>query len=263
MPEVKKESKFAAIIQARMNSSRLPGKVLLKIGDETVLEKQVKRLKASKYLDVISVATTSNPSDDQIVEEAKRLGVNFYRGDENDVLARVVGCANELNCPDVLEVFGDSPLIDPVMIDEFYSKYRKEMEDTIVTNSLTTTYPPGLEITISSLRNLNHLNSIMESRDPLREHVCSNFRRFTERFRIKNYEAPQLLRRPDIFLEIDEKVDFDLISRIFKELAAIEDNVPIGAAEILQWCDRNQALVDSNRSVHRRWMSFRINNSIC
>jgi len=89
------KKKIVAIVQARMGSTRLFGKVLKKLGESTLLEILIERLKRNRITDEIMIATTTNPIDDPIVELAKKLGVNYYRGSENDVLDRFYNAAKE------------------------------------------------------------------------------------------------------------------------------------------------------------------------
>lgn len=240
-----------------MNSSRLPGKVLAKIGDETMLAKQITRLKNSRYIGTIVVATTEKKEDDEIEAECQGLGVGVFRGEEQDVLRRIARCAQEMGVPHLLEVFGDSPLIDPKMVDDYYEHYLTLEDGTILTNSLRTTYPPGLEITICSFQSLQSLDDMVGRKDPLREHVCSNFRRFPEHFSIVNIDAPEHLRRPDIFLEVDEIPDLQLVRAIFRDLESSDSFRVFDSYEILSWTSSNQELIAASQSVVRRWKSFR------
>ena len=110
---------ITATIQARMNSKRLPGKVLENIMSKPMLQWQIERLKRSRLVDDIIIATTDSKQDDPIQKLCEKLNIKFYRGSENDVLGRVNNLLQKFDVEIHLECFGDSPLLDPQIIDEF------------------------------------------------------------------------------------------------------------------------------------------------
>ena len=112
-----KDKKIVASIEARMTSSRLPGKVLMEINGKPVLEILIDRLKRSKYINEIVIATSSNDADDRIEELGKELNVAVFRGSEDDVLGRVVGAVETLKGDIIVEITGDCPLMDPEVMD--------------------------------------------------------------------------------------------------------------------------------------------------
>ena len=115
--------KVGAIIQARMNSSRFPGKVLKKIGSKSVLEFLIDRLQRSKNLEQIVLATTTNSSDDDLERLAKTKNINIFRGSENDVLSRFSGASKICSSEILLRITADCPLIDPELVDELILKF--------------------------------------------------------------------------------------------------------------------------------------------
>ena len=109
--------KIIASIEARMTSSRLPGKVLMPaFGEISMLEFMIKRVQQSKLIDDIVIATTVNKADNPIVELCQNLNINFFRGSEEDVLLRVLNSHIKLKTDIIVELTGDCPLIDPVII---------------------------------------------------------------------------------------------------------------------------------------------------
>ena len=120
------KEKIVATIEARMTSTRLPGKVLLPLAGKPALERLVERLKRSLYIDEIVVATTTNQTDEPIVELCESLGVKYFRGSELDVLKRVLGAAESVRADIIVEITGDCPLMDWRIVDrgieEFYSQ---------------------------------------------------------------------------------------------------------------------------------------------
>ena len=113
---MKKNTQIVAIIEARMTSSRLPGKVLMKILERPILHYMIDRLKAVTLIDRIVLATTINSTDDILVEFAKDEGIDFFRGSEEDVMLRVIEAADFANADIIVEVTGDCPIIDPEII---------------------------------------------------------------------------------------------------------------------------------------------------
>lgn len=105
-------------IEARMGSSRLPGKTMKKILGKHMLELLIERLKRSKYINDIIVATSVAPMDSIIAELSEKIGVHCFRGSEKDVLGRVLNAAKSVNADIIVEITGDCPLIDPVVVDK-------------------------------------------------------------------------------------------------------------------------------------------------
>lgn len=139
--------KTVAIIQARMGSTRLPGKVMKKLKDKTVLGHVINRIKETSGVDQVVVATTILERDDIIVEEACSWGATTYRGDEEDVLARYYHAAKHENADIVIRITSDCPLIDVNVTSEMIDFYKDNQYD-YVSNTLTRTYPRGLDVEI-------------------------------------------------------------------------------------------------------------------
>ena len=138
--------KVLASIQARMGSSRLPGKVLSDICGKPMLLWQIERILNSKFVNEIVVSTSISKNDDQIIEFCNKHNIKSYRGSENDVLNRISSTL-KLHKSDLhVECFGDSPLIDSQLIDDFINYYIKENDkDLYLSSALRTTYPPELK----------------------------------------------------------------------------------------------------------------------
>lgn len=147
--------KIIAIIQARMGSTRLPGKVLINIQGKTILNHVIDRVKQSKYIDEIIIATTNANQDDLIVNEALKNNCKYFRGSEKNVLERYYQAATLNNGDIIVRITSDCPLIDPKIIDEMLRFYINNSYD-VVTNAsadLTKrTYPRGLDVEIFSYR---------------------------------------------------------------------------------------------------------------
>lgn len=156
--------KAGIITQARMTSTRLPGKVLLEAGGKTILEHHLNRLAWSKI--PVYIATTINPTDQPIVELVDSLGLPFYRGDEHNVLKRFYECAEKFKLEVIVRVTSDCPLIDGQIIADGLKQYLKLRDKNVYySNSLVRTFPRGLDFEIFSFDQLKtaYLNALLES----------------------------------------------------------------------------------------------------
>jgi len=158
-----------AIVQARMTSSRLPGKVLLDICGKPSLQRMLERINMASSIDKVVVATTINASDDLIVELCEKLKVDIFRGDEDDVLGRFCGAAEVAEAEIVIRLTADCPMIDPDVIDEVVSAFSIYNHDYL-SNTIDRTYPDGLDIEVMSIDALReaHKKAVAPF---LREHV--------------------------------------------------------------------------------------------
>ena len=136
---------IGCIIQARMGSSRLPGKVLMKLDEKnTVLEYVVNQISQSKLVNKIIIATTDLEQDDVIQKTANELGIECFRGSSDNVLDRYYECAKKFGLNDILRITSDCPLIDSDIVDKVIEKYLTKDFD-YVSNTLIRTYPIGMD----------------------------------------------------------------------------------------------------------------------
>ena len=146
-----KGKKIVASIEARMTSNRLPGKVLMEAtSGVSMLEYMINRVKKSRLIDDIIVATTVNKEDNGIIDLCKKLNIKYYRGSEHDVLLRVLEAHEFVGSDLIVELTGDCPLIDPVVVDKVIQKYLKNNYD-YVSNTHIKSYPDGFDVEIFSL----------------------------------------------------------------------------------------------------------------
>lgn len=136
--------RVVAIVQARMGSTRLPGKVLQDLGRKTMLARVVERVRRARLIDELLVATTDGPEDEAIVEECRRYSVKVCRGDRDDVLDRYFRAAQLMKAEVVVRITSDCPLIDPGITDQTVAAFLEEIPD-YASNVLTRTYPRGLD----------------------------------------------------------------------------------------------------------------------
>ena len=248
--------KIACSIQARMNSERLPGKVMMEVGGQPLLGHQIDRLKQCKSLSEIIVATTTTAVDDNIEDLCLKKGVSVFRGSEVDVLGRVASAVDDFNVDVHVESFGDSPLVDPQIVDQFVEIYlNAENPNTIVTNTLTRSYPAGLEVNVYSGKALCDLNVKMAISDPLREHVGFNLMQYTSEKNLINISAPKALSFPDLYLEVDEALDFQVISEIIEHFGKALPTAT--ASQIIRYVHDQKGLLLANKNIYRRWKTLR------
>jgi len=249
--------KITASIQARMSSRRLPGKVLRKILGKPLLQWQIERLRRSRLVDSIVIATSTSSMDDQIEDFCRGYGVECYRGPEDDVLTRIAEMVENIGIETHVECYGDSPLVDPAIVDEFIGYFIKHNNlYDYVSSAILTTYPPGLETTLYSGKIIVETNKLVSKDDPLREHAAFNITRFPERFRIKSLEAPSWYRAPDLYLEVDTSEDLWVIEWIISRFLR-ERHVNFGLSDILNLARRHPKIFKVNSLVERKWMQLR------
>lgn len=244
-----------ASVQARAESSRLPGKVLRPILGKPMLELQIERIRQSRLIDRVIIATTDRADDDPIEALATRVGCLCFRGDMNDVLGRVVGALVSNDVELHVEFQGDNPMPDALLVDSIIGYYLKHAHSLdYVTNALTTTYPPGAEVSVYPASVL--IDAERHAwKSPLREHVGLHIYQHPGRYRICNLEAPAYLTRPNLHLEVDTIEDFDVVSAVFEHF--YPDNQGFSLSQVIEFADRHAELVARNAGVDRRWRKFR------
>ncbi len=239
---------IAATIEARMTSSRLPGKVLMEAAGKPMLQHMVERLKRVPSLDRIVVATTVNTSDDPIAELAISLEIGCFRGSEEDVLSRILGAARAHKIDIIVETTGDCPLIDPALVEACIQGYLKAGVD-YVSNVLERTYPIGMDTQVFATEILADVAGRTDDLEE-HEHVSLYIYRHPELYQILNLPGPPELARPDLGLTLDTAEDFKLLSAIFETL--YPKNPTFDLADILRLIDGNPELAQVNAHVRRK-----------
>lgn len=208
--------KTMIIVQARMTSTRLPGKVLKEVLGKTLLEYLIERLRRVKLADGIIIATTINQTDQPIVDLCRKLNVTVTRGSEHDVLARYHEAAKLHHADVVVRVTSDCPAIDPAVIDEVLGFYRSHLgEYDYVSNSLTQSFPYGMAVEVFTFNSLEEA-AREATTEPEREHVSPFLYTRPERYRIGQVVYPQDISHHR--WTVDTPEDFELIRRIIESL---------------------------------------------
>lgn len=242
-----KKRKTVATIEARMTSSRLPGKVLMESCGKPMLQLMIERIRRSKTLNDIVVATTVNHEDDRIVKLCEEIGCKFYRGSEDDVLERVMRAAQSAEATTIVETTGDCPFIDWRHIDYLVTLYNDGDYD-FVANNTKKSFPKGFDIRIFSTKMLEDLNR--ESNNPLdHEHVSIHFPEHEDKFKCFNWFAIGKENRPELEVTLDEIGDYKLINGIFEGL--YKNNKDFSCGDVIDFIDHNPKLLDYVSGIKR------------
>ena len=210
--------KIVCVVEARMASSRLPGKTMKKIMGKPMLQLLIERLKRAKTINDIIIATSKHPEDKVIEELAGKIGVNCYRGSLEDVLSRVIEATRYVNGDIIVEITGDCPLVDPDIIDHMVETYLKSNVD-YVSNILEATYPAGMDVQVFSLKVLEEISEMTNNPEE-REHCSWLIYKNPERtkYKLLNVKGPKELYNPYLRLMVDYPRDFEFASKIYENL---------------------------------------------
>jgi dTDP-glucose 4,6-dehydratase len=240
---MKNELNICSIIQARMDSTRLPGKVMMKIKDKPLLYYDIDQVRASKLINKVIVATTTSPHDDVIEKAVNAIGFDVYRGSENDVLDRYYQTAKKFNVDVIVRITSDCPLIDPVVIDEVIQKFLDTQCD-YCSNVQPPTYPDGLDVEVFSFAALERAwkeAKLMSER----EHVTPYLWKNTDKFKIEKVVNDKDLNR--YRLTVDQKEDFDLVALIYAKIR----KRPILLNDLMELFKKEPELIQINAKYTR------------
>lgn len=212
------------IIQARYNSSRLPGKVLYKINNKTIIEHLSHRIDKIKNTDKIIFAIPSNKNSDILYKEIKRLGYACYRGSENNVLSRFYKTSLKYKAKYILRLTSDCPFIDPYLCDQIIEKTIKNKLDYVSNNygknsnmeNLIFTWPHGLDCECFSFKSLKKAYQNCQNNSQ-KEHV-TEYIRISDKFKKSGYKSKNKELRL-YRLTLDTKKDFDFTKTLFSKLS--------------------------------------------
>jgi spore coat polysaccharide biosynthesis protein SpsF (cytidylyltransferase family) len=235
------------VIQARLGSTRLPGKVLMPIGGSTVLGRVIERCRLARRAGEIVVATSDLASDDPLAEHARTLGVEVHRGSERDVLDRYIGAAERIGAGTVVRITADCPLLCPEVLDRVIELHDEALHDY----SYIDGYPNGLgaaeALRVDALRRARAETKVTD--EYWREHVMTYLTDHPDRFVLNVTPAPAGVERPEWRFSVDEQADLDVARAVWEVFAPRND---FSAAEIIAYCDRHPELPGANRHVKQK-----------
>jgi len=236
---------IVAVIQARMGSTRLPGKVLRDIGGKTMLARVVRRMQCVASLSQVVVATAASLGDKAIVAECERLGIPAFRGDEQDVLDRYYQAAQVHRADVVVRVTSDCPLIDPGVVDEVVRAFL-DAEPDYASNTLERTYPRGLDTEVMTMAAL--ARAWREAQEPCQHaHVTPYF-----------YQNPQLFRLLSVTANadysgyrwtVDTPEDLAFVRAVYTRMGNAMD---ITWRDVLGLLEREPALAELNCNIQQK-----------
>tara|TARA_Y100000746_G_C15464489_1_gene433144 strand:- start:713 stop:1447 length:735 start_codon:yes stop_codon:yes gene_type:complete len=237
-----------ATIEARMNSSRLPGKVMLESMGIPMLGHLINRLKKVKSIDKIVLATTCNPSDDILCDFASRNEILFFRGDELNVMKRVLDAGKFFHAKTIVEITGDCPILDPLIVEQVIKSFNINNVDFVNNNSFQS-YPDGMDTRVFSINALEKSYSLTNNKLDY-EHVTLHMKNNPQIFKIINLIAPDDLFWPELGLTLDEIDDYKLIDKIICNLY-LEDPF-FSCRKVLKFLKKNMNLIELNKKVLRK-----------
>ena len=238
--------KKVIIIQARMTSSRLPGKILKQVGGKPMLVQQLNRLKNCELVDEIVIATTVNEADNGVAELAKSENIVCFRGDEKDVLSRYVGAAKQSKADVIIRLTADCPLIDSEVVDKVIGEliHNSDKYD-YASNTEQRTYPRGLDVEAFFTDTLFRIDRLGKSKTA-REHVTTYLRgENISLFLIR--QVCDNIDNSDLRLTVDNSEDLELIRRLYDELDLNEKE--ISYKEIIEYLRLNPELIEINKGI--------------
>lgn len=249
---------IGTIIQARSGSTRLPNKILLPLpygNGKTALEHVIERLKKSKLSGHLIVATTENPKDDPICEIAKKLGVDIFRGSEENVLDRYYKAAKYYNIDIVIRITSDCPCVDWSILDEMINFFVKKVgELDYLSNTIVRTFPHGADIEIFTINSLE--KAVRNAKNDFEfEHVTPYIYLNKDMFKIANFYAPDDLFKPDLRITLDTEQDYILLCSIFDHFFSkgIED---FKIKDIIKLVNEKPWLMMINATVHQKKLKY-------
>ncbi len=198
------------LVQARVTSKRLPGKMIKKINGNSILEILIDRLRLSKKISEIIILTSKNNSDNSIVQICKLKKIKFYRGPLNNVAKRFYEIVKKKNAKSFIRICGDSPLIDHNLIDKAISKFNLKKHD-LLTNIFPRTYPKGQSIEIINSKTYKDYFSLFKKKNH-KEHVTTYFYDNFKKFKI--HKLKNNINQSNINLSIDTIEDFDKMKKL-------------------------------------------------
>lgn len=239
------QKNIGIITQARTTSSRLPKKVLMKLNGVSVLEHHLKRLEWAQY--PIFVATTINKTDDEIVSICEELKIPYYRGSEDDVLARFYECAKKFNLDVIVRVTSDCPLIDGELIRSGIQKFLESNENSYVSNCIERTFPRGFDFEVFSMKSLEA--AFKNAHDKFeREHVTPYIRNPEKNKGISLVNIKRSENAGEFRITLDEEDDLKLI----KNLIEVQNMIDKKADEIIYFLKSHREIAQINAHVEQK-----------
>jgi len=239
---------IVAIIQARMGSSRLPGKILMDLGGKPMLSRVIERVQQSRLVTSVVVATTTEPKDDQVEKFVKEnhRDVMVYRGSEHDVLDRYYQAASAVHADAIVRITSDCPFIDPAVIDQIIEAFETSGSDYAANILDTRTYPRGLDAEVFSFAALEKAWKVATDHDS-REHVTLFIKKHPELFTgvnvtyAKDYSGYRWT--------VDEPADYQMAKAVYDHMAG---NPNFRMEDVVALFKTNPELANMNQAIEQK-----------
>jgi len=230
--------KIGFLITARLKSTRLPNKLILKINGKEIIRHMIDRLKVSKLLNNIIICTSDNPQDKSLVKIAKEEGIDYFLGDEEDVILRLYNASKEFRLDYALNITADCPLVATEFIDKIVNKYKESNADFIRCLDL----PHGFYLYGLKVDAMRKVCEIKKANDT---EVWGRYFTDTGLFNVVDLDIPKKYIRKDYRLTLDYPDDFDFFKKIFEYFGKNTYKIPI--SEIIKYLDKNPQIVEINK----------------
>jgi len=237
---------FSIIIEARLNSTRLPKKILMKIKKYSFLEYLVRRLKLVKKAKNIIIATTDNESNQEIIKIALRNKIKYFKGSEKNVLQRVIKTAKKFKCQNIVRITSDCPIIDPKIVDLAIESFKNNKCDYL-SNAIVRSFPDGMDVEVFKLSSL--IKSYKFAKNArFKEWTTWSIRNNPKKFKIINLIAPDELNWPELGLTLDEYPDFIFLKKIIMHY---KESIKFNCTDIINLINKNKKWLNINKNVKR------------
>lgn len=243
--------KTGVLIIARLSSSRLPNKNMMRILDIPMIEHMVRRVQAARKVDEVIITTSVKPSDDPLATLAQRLGVECYRGPLDNIMARIAGCASHYGCDTIVELLGDNPLIHSNLIDDVVNLFEKGAYDYAAT--VTKEYPVseqerklfsiGVRVQVYSRLAAEDYTKYPEYINNDKKHPCAYLFENPDRYKIGYLEAKGVwafMNRPELTFAVNYRKNFEMIRSIFEKNYPHDGNFSL--EKVFRQLDRDKYL---------------------
>ncbi len=238
--------KFGVIIQARLSSTRLPGKVLMDVESKPMIQRQIERLRAGISNIPVIVATSDDRSDDKLAYFCRKNNITCFRGPLNDVTMRFIQCARQMGLTHIVRVGGDDPLIDPDCCTALIGSHQADPADFIFA-SHREGWPYGCAAELIAINSLEQIH--LATKDALYlEHTIPYFFDHPNDFNIRKLRAPERLCWPELAFTVDFPEDMELIRTVFHELKAEGDFFSL--ERVIKLVDEKPEITDINSHLH-------------
>jgi spore coat polysaccharide biosynthesis protein SpsF len=213
--------KVVAIVEARMGSSRLPGKSMKPVGGRPLVAQVIDRIRRAKTLDEVVLATSTNAGDDVLAELAGKLGIRVHRGSELDVLARILGAAQSAGATVHVQCWGDCPFVEPSEIDRVTRRLLDAEADLVGNGWIKDRLLPyGLDVIALRVAALERAERETRDQPYHREHGTTYLYQNPSLFQVECLETPADLRYPKLDVTINRQADYEFVCRIYELLQA-------------------------------------------